>query len=147
LIETLLAIEVSGGRAWPFQGDVGNQNDMLALKRFVDERFGALDGAILAAGKLGFNNTLVEELDGRTYAEHFSSKSIGVMNFVRMFGDCGLDFCVVVSSLSTILGGIGHCAYSAANQVADAVIARQSRASAGTWVTTNWDLWRPRNPS
>jgi phthiocerol/phenolphthiocerol synthesis type-I polyketide synthase E len=49
---------------------------------------------------------------------------------------------VVFSSISALLGGIGHFAYAAANQTADAVIAAFNQAYETGWKSVNWDLWK-----
>jgi acyl carrier protein len=52
-----------------------------------------------------------------------------------------LDFCLLLSSLSSVLGGIGQAAYSAANIFMDTFARRHSRSGA-RWLSVNWDLWR-----
>jgi acyl carrier protein len=52
-----------------------------------------------------------------------------------------LDFCLLVSSLSTVLGGLGFAAYAAANQFMDAFAARQNQLTT-RWVSVNWDGWQ-----
>jgi hypothetical protein len=53
-----------------------------------------------------------------------------------------LDFVVLCSSLSAVLGGLGFAAYAAANLCMDAFAHRQSRMTAVPWISINWDGWR-----
>ena len=50
-----------------------------------------------------------------------------------------LDFCLVQSSLSAVIGGIGLAAYAAANSAIDAFIQRQNQQGEGPWFSVNWD--------
>jgi hypothetical protein len=52
-----------------------------------------------------------------------------------------LDFCLLQSSLSAVLGGPGMSAYAAANAFMDAFAAGQNRVSATPWLSVNWDGW------
>lgn len=144
VIKAIQEVEARGGQVWTFRADVSNRADMHRLRKFIETEIGKLDGAILAAGKLGLNGTQFDEKTSSTYYEHFEAKTLGVMNFALEFGDLDLDFCVLISSLSTILGGLGHCAYAAANHAADALICRRNRGQQNKWIFSSWDLWRPR---
>jgi thioesterase domain-containing protein/acyl carrier protein len=53
-----------------------------------------------------------------------------------------LDFCHVVSSVASILGGLGYCAYSAANIFMDAFVDKYRKITSIPWVSVNWDAWR-----
>ncbi|MFK7829718.1 MAG: amino acid adenylation domain-containing protein [Congregibacter sp.] len=53
-----------------------------------------------------------------------------------------MDFCVLMSSLSSLYGGLGYLEYAAANATLDA-LAWELNATAGTaWISVNWDAWR-----
>jgi len=51
-----------------------------------------------------------------------------------------LDFCILISSNASILGGLGLCAYAAASAFMDAFATSRSRNHA-PWISTNWDGW------
>jgi len=146
IIETIQRVEDLGSSVFIFRGDVSDLDDVRRLRAFLDTDFGGLNGAILAAGKLGLNDILFDERDAETYVDHFSAKTFGLMHFIREFGGCDLDFCILTSSLSTILGGLGHCAYAAANHAADALLSQHNLGRARPWTSSKWDLWRPRDP-
>ena len=50
-----------------------------------------------------------------------------------------LDFCLVQSSLSSVIGGIGLAAYAAANSAIDAFVHQQNYQGAIPWFSVNWD--------
>jgi acyl carrier protein len=52
-----------------------------------------------------------------------------------------LDFCLLVSSLSSILGGLRYAAYASANAFMDAFACGRNRTSPFPWLAVNWDAW------
>ncbi|MEH2213235.1 KR domain-containing protein [Nostoc sp.] len=50
-----------------------------------------------------------------------------------------LDFWIISSSLSSILGGFGLCLYSASNQIIDSFITKRNQNSSLPWYTVNWE--------
>lgn len=54
--------------------------------------------------------------------------------------DKDLDFCLVQSSLSAILGGLGFVADAAANVFVDTIVHKHNQISAVPWIAVNWDV-------
>jgi acyl carrier protein len=52
-----------------------------------------------------------------------------------------LDFCMMVSSLSAVLGGLGLLPYGAANAFLDGLTTRQNLKGGPPWISVNWDAW------
>ena len=52
------------------------------------------------------------------------------------------DFCLLMSSLSTVLGGLGFAAYSAANSFMDAFAQHKRAAGDPRWISVDWDTWQ-----
>jgi acyl carrier protein len=52
-----------------------------------------------------------------------------------------LDFCLLCSSLASILGGLGFIAYSAANVFMDAFVNQHRRTRHQRWTSVDWDGW------
>lgn len=55
-----------------------------------------------------------------------------------------LDFCIVMSSLSAKIGGIGQTAHAMAGSYANAFIIANRQQSANPWIVMNWDRWTDR---
>jgi len=53
-----------------------------------------------------------------------------------------LDFCLLQSSLASVLGGLGFAAYAAANCFMDALAHKYKQIRYGPWISVNWDGWR-----
>lgn len=109
-------------------GDAGDPASLTAALRLILERHGRIAGVIHAAGTLapkGFG-PLSGDL-ARTAAIHAPSKIDGAGALVEALAGIDYDFCLLVSSISTWLGGVGYGAYAGANAVLDAVAIDQAR--------------------
>jgi acyl carrier protein len=63
------------------------------------------------------------------------------MALEEALGGEALDFVLLTSSLSSILGGVGYAAYAGANAFMDAFAVRQNRRGKRVWVSVDWDQW------
>jgi acyl carrier protein len=52
-----------------------------------------------------------------------------------------LEFCIVMSSLSAKIGGIGQTTHAMAGCYTNAFVGHQSRNSTTPWMVMNWDRW------
>jgi hypothetical protein len=55
-----------------------------------------------------------------------------------------LDFCIVMSSLSAKIGGIGQTTHAMAGSYANAFITFKNKQSSHPWMVMNWDRWTDR---
>lgn len=139
----LQAIEALGSEVLILQADVSS---LEAVNRVVSEaelRFGELHGVIHAAGAVGAEIFCEISQTTTTNSEtQFSAKAHGLMALAEALADMPLDFCILTSSLSAVLGGLGFCAYSAANLFMDAFVRWKNRAGGVRWTSVDWDSWR-----
>jgi acyl transferase domain-containing protein len=142
-IRRLQEMETGGGEVWVRQANVASEAEMAAARDFVLEKYGRLDGVIFAAGSTSLHNPAFQDggLEDECEA-HFESKAYGLMVMERVLREMKLDFFVVLSSLSTVLGGLGHLPYSAANHATDVLTCRRNRLRADGWTTVDWDAWQ-----
>jgi hypothetical protein len=56
-----------------------------------------------------------------------------------------LDFVLLMSSLASVLGGLGESTYASANIYMDTFARKHSRSSSVPWLSVNWDFWRDTN--
>jgi acyl carrier protein len=73
--------------------------------------------------------------------EQFRPKVAGVVSLARALTGRTLDFCLVTSSLSTVLGGPGLSAYAAANLFLNAFVRRMNAEGPTPWTALLWDGW------
>lgn len=139
----LAALEARGVEILSIAADVSSDSEMQAAMRAIKQRFGALHGVIHAAGTLDHPSfsCFTEALDESVSASQFRPKVEGVQVLDRVLEGEPLDFCVLISSNSAVLGGLGFAAYGAANRFMDAFVARRNRRGGTPWLSTNWDTW------
>ena len=137
-------LESMGAEVTVYNANVADEARMREVVTRVYEQYSALNGVVYAAGSTDQDRfmTLVEDLTVADCENHFQSKVQGVRVLEQVLQDRELDFCVLCSSLATVLGGLGFAAYSAANTFTDTVAQRRRSRHQSNWITVNWDAWQ-----
>jgi acyl transferase domain-containing protein/acyl carrier protein len=142
-IRKLMEIEDAGGEVLVLSADVANERQMQKALSRADDRFGRIHGVIHAAGEVGEKTIrTVQEMGPDECASQFQAKIHGLNVLAGALRGRELDFFILQSSLSSVLGGLGFAAYSAANHYLDAFARKQSQTNGAHWVSVNWDGWR-----
>lgn len=114
-------------------------SDLAAMQKEIkqaEEKYGLINGVIHAAGIIGKESkSLIDTLKRKDIEYQFLSKVAGTHVLQEVLHDRKLDFCVLTSSLSTILGGLGFAAYASANMYMD----HFAQASSTNWTSVNFD--------
>jgi acyl transferase domain-containing protein len=141
-IEKIRAIEALGGEVMMIAADVADTAALTAALDRVESAWGRINGVIHAAG-VTTRSTLrpIAALGHAECEEQFRPKVAGVVSLARALADRTPDFCVVTSSLSTVLGGPGLSAYAAANLFLNAFVRRMNAAGPTPWTALLWDGW------
>jgi acyl transferase domain-containing protein len=139
-IKKLQALEELGAEVLVAHADVADREQMSAVVAQARERFGAIHGVIHAAGIAGGGIIQVKE---REAAEAVLAPKVkGALVLDAVLGEEKLDFFLLCSALSSVLGGPAQVDYCGANAFLDA-FAQRKAPHGGTWtVTVNWDIWR-----
>jgi acyl transferase domain-containing protein len=138
LIEELRA---SGAEIQVIQADI---TDLATMRRNIAEiqqRWGDLDGVVHAAGGTQTARGL-SEVSRDDILSEFIPRVQGLLILEEALADCQLDFCLIVSSLSSVLGGLGHLAYTAASLFMDAYVQEHNQRFPGRWTSVNWETWK-----
>jgi acyl transferase domain-containing protein len=123
--------------------DLADAGALAAAVELAGSRFGALDGVLHTAGTVGERTfRLVRELDREACGWHFHPKAHALFALERALGGRRLDFCVLLSSLATVLGGVAYAAYTAANACLEAFVQEHNRRGETPWVSLGWDVWQ-----
>ena len=125
------------------RADVSDEGAMRSAVAQAYKRFGALHGVIHAAGVVGeAAYREIKEADPSSCEAQFQAKVHGVRVLERVLEGKPLDFCLLMSSLASLLGGIGQATYAAVNLYMDAFARRHNRSGGVPWLSVNWDVWR-----
>jgi acyl transferase domain-containing protein len=142
-IARVQALEGMGAEVELATADVADVPAMRAALARAEERFGPLHGVIHGAGVVGGASFRpVTEIGAHECEQQFHPKVEGLVALDEVLGERPLDFCLLTSSLSSVLGGFAYGAYAAANVFMDAYTARRNRRAAVPWLSVNWDEWR-----
>jgi polyketide synthase PksJ len=142
-IKRVMAMERKGGQVLVFAVDISVEKGMHAVVTRAEKRLGPINGVIHAAGELGQSMVCpIEGLEQSDCQLQFNAKIYGLMVLQRVLENRQLDFCLLTSSLSPLLGGLGLAAYSAANSFMDAFVYWYNRKAPGRWTSINWADWR-----
>jgi acyl transferase domain-containing protein len=123
--------------------DVKDANAMTEVVERAERAWGPLCGVVHAAGVMdGTAFQVLEGLRPEDCEQVFGPKIHGTLALAELVETRSVDFCLLVSSLSVVLGGLGNGAYASANAYLDAFAAtRRTGGGATRWVSTNWDWW------
>ena len=142
-IQKVQSLEQMGAEVLIIEADVSNEDQMMVAINRVYDQFGSLNGVIHAAG-IGEASGLrfIREFSRVDAEKHFLPKVHGLYVLQKLLKGKQLDFCQGVSSIASILGGLGYSAYSAANIFMDAFVQQQRTNGTIPWMSVNWDAWR-----
>jgi NAD(P)-dependent dehydrogenase (short-subunit alcohol dehydrogenase family)/aryl carrier-like protein len=142
-IREVLALEEMGAEVLVIAADVSDRAAMERVLALADACFGELHGVFHGAGAIGMETfrEVVQATTADSEAQ-FKSKVHGLLVLDQVLAGRNLDFCVLMSSLAAILGGLGFAAYSAANLFMDAFARSKNRAGGTRWTSIDWDSWR-----
>ncbi|HET9138362.1 SDR family NAD(P)-dependent oxidoreductase, partial [Actinophytocola sp.] len=141
-IRTVQRLREHGVAVLALAADVGDPEQMAAVVCQARQRFGRIDAVIHGAGvsDARYFGLAAEMTDAQCQA-HFAAKIGGLWVLDEVLGETDAPVRMTVSSLSSVLGGLGFAAYSAANSGMDAY----ARTTAGRWLSVNWEGWGLRD--
>ncbi len=145
-IRAVRELEALGADVLVIAADVGDEAAVHQMVQETLQHFGALHGVFHAAGVVGLNSLApLAELDSSVCELHYRSKLWGTRNLASALKDIPLDFVLLQSSLSAVVGGYGMAAYAAVNAYMDAFAVRESQRTDTAWMSINWDGWAFEN--
>ncbi|MEH2067467.1 MAG: SDR family NAD(P)-dependent oxidoreductase [Nostoc sp.] len=141
-IQKVQTLSELGAEVLVISADVANLEQMQVAITQASERFGEINGVIHAAGIVEDNALHLIQETGKAESEiHFQPKVHGLFVLEKVLHGKEIDFCLLLSSISCILGGLGFVAYSAANLFMDAFANKQNQTKTIPWISLNWDGW------
>lgn len=142
-IRKIMELEKYGAQILVMSADTGNIEHMQAVVAQVFSSFGEIHGVIHAAGAFAQENfSTIADFEQSHLDIQLNSKVYGVMVLAKVLQQQQPGFCLLMSSLSAVLGGIGFSAYAAANIFMDSMVQEMNRLNQGHWLSINWDAWQ-----
>ena len=146
-ILAIRALEEAGAEVLAFTADVTSEERMRAVIDQATSEFGQINGVIHAAASIGQESfQLLRDLDRESCELQFLPKIRGLQVLDRVLEGLRPDFCILMSSLASLLGGLRFGAYASANAFLDAFARSRSGRDGLPWMSVNWDGWYFGNP-
>lgn len=140
-IRKVRELEVAGAEVLLLRADVGNEEQMFAAVARTVERFGRIDGVIYGAAAGASTDKDIRETTPDDCMVQFQAKAHGLLVLEKVLQGKDYKFCLMLSSLSSILGGMTFAAYTAANIFMDTFVRKHNQSHSTPWLTVNWDGW------
>jgi thioesterase domain-containing protein/NAD(P)-dependent dehydrogenase (short-subunit alcohol dehydrogenase family)/acyl carrier protein len=142
-IEAVLGLEAYGAEVLVGAADVTDRDGMRTLVEAVRDQFGRVNGVIHAAGVV--DDDLLPLKDTEAAARVLAPKVEGTLILDEVLNDesgQSLDFFVLFSSVSALVGLPGQVDYTAANAFLDAFAQRKQAVDGAPVVSINWSAWK-----
>ena len=137
----LTELEQAGAEVLLLRADVANEEQLRAAIADTRERFGRIDGVIYGAAAGAYTDKEIRELTPDDCTLQFYTKAKGLQVLEKVLADDEPEFCLLLSSLSSVLGGMAYGAYAAANVFMDTFARRHNQTQRETWLSVNLDAW------
>jgi non-ribosomal peptide synthase protein (TIGR01720 family) len=144
-IKKVQALEALGAEVLLCRADVANFEQMQAAMAEASECFGQVDGVIHAAGIKLYRT--VQQISQTECESQLRSTGYGLFVLERVLQGKELDFCLLISSLASVLGVLGMAAYPAAHLFTDAFAYKHNQTSPVPWLSMNCDNWLTQESS
>lgn len=139
-LQRLAILNEAGAEVCLVVADVADEAQLMRAWSEGELRFGAIHGVIHAeepSGERAFRAIL--EINREDCEWHFRSKAHALYALEKVLQDKEVDFCVLLSSVASVLGGVGYGAYAAANQFMDSFARSSNQTNQG--LSLDCDLW------
>jgi len=137
-IQQLLALEELGAKIVLLRADTTDYEQM--YQTLASENVGKINGVIYSTGiKREHIFASIPEIAEVELEDLLESQRRKVIVLEQVLKDLNIDFCIIFSSLSSILGGFGLGLYSAVNQFIDTFTNRHNQKNSLPWYLINWD--------
>lgn len=141
-IRRLKEIEALGAEVMVVQGDVLSRPGMRTAVAAIRKAWGPVRGVVHGAANLSPDAFKpVKETDRAAAYAHFRTKDQGLLVLEEVLADEPPALWVLLSSISSVLGGLNLAAYAGANAFLDAEAQRRNAEGNAVWISVNWDAW------
>ncbi|WP_375452849.1 beta-ketoacyl synthase N-terminal-like domain-containing protein [uncultured Nostoc sp.] len=137
-IQKVLALEELGGEVLVMRADPTNYEQMHRI--LTSDNIGQIHGVISSVGITRENIFCsIAEIQKTELEKLLDTQGHKITVLEKVLQNQKLDFCIILSSLSSVLGGFGLGLYSGVNQLIDTFTQRHNQTSYLPWKIINWD--------
>ena len=145
IINRCQSITAQGSAVYFYQTDATDEIEMEEVLTHIENTFSRVNAVISCMGSN--KQTLSMEFMDSKHAElQFNDRIKSLKVLGQVLNDRTLDFCVVTSSLASVMGVMDFVSYTAAHQYIDAFVSQQNKQSKIPWLCINWDNWLITEP-
>lgn len=131
-------LQADGVRVEVRRADISSREDSIGLFARIEAEFPPLRGILHTAGVL--DDGVVTEQTWARFERVMAPKISGAWNLHERTRDLPLDFFILFSSMSSMIGAAGQSNYAASNAFLDA-LAHYRRSSGLPGLSINWGAW------
>ena len=132
------ALQTLGAKVLPMAVDVTNLAAMQALFAHLTQNAPPIRGVIHAVGVL--DDGAIHQLDWSRFVPVLSPKVVGAWHLHQLTQTQPLDFFILFSSLTSLIGNAGQANHAAANAFLDALVYHR-QANGLPALSINWGAW------
>lgn len=123
--------------------DLANVDQMHSVLHSVKKRFGKIHGVFYTGVVDAQEPRLpIGEASRAEISRRFQNTLQPLFVLEEALHGEELDFCLLMSTLSTVLGGPGLSCAAAHGVFTDAFAARKNQTQSVPWISIDWDLWQ-----
>ena len=143
-IRQIMNLEAQGAEVMVASADVSHLGQMKTVLKQARARFGDIHGVLHTAGVL--NDGVIQLKDHHSVSEVWAPKVQGTLVLEAALkavqGEAPLDFLVLFSSISSLVGLAGQVDYASANAFLDAYAQDRMMRDGTRTVAVNWSPWQ-----
>ena len=124
-----------------YQCDVSDCESLEKCFRQIEGDLGEIEGVIHAAALAHGIMKPIQDVTEKQYLDQFQTKVIGLHALDRVISRREPQFVILMSSLASVLGGLGFAAYAGVNAYMDAFAVAKNTKGSAVWLAINWDRW------
>ncbi|BFK27152.1 SDR family NAD(P)-dependent oxidoreductase [Blautia producta] len=141
-------IESSGGEASYYQIDLRNKDEVDNGFYKIKQKYKNINGLIYCVGTL--NDKYLRNKDFREVEETVEAKATGLTYVDSALENSKIDYFLIFSSMSSVIGIPGQCDYAYANSFCDRFSEERSLLvnsgkRTGKTISINWSIWKDSN--
>jgi len=138
-LKTIIELENSGATISLVQLDIANELQVADLAKFIEKKWGQLNGIIHAAGKAGGGIIALKTPEMANEVIHPKTKGALLLN--KYMSRFNVDFNIYFSSITAVVPEPSRIDYMGANSFLDYYAKYQNQKGKGVNISINWGPW------